>query len=49
VSGGRFLATMDVVIFELPVELRRYFSALKPWQRCTAGRQESVSNKCDGI
>ena len=27
-SGGCFLATMDVVIFELPVELRQYFSAL---------------------
>ena len=28
VSGGCFVASMDVVIFELPIELCRYFSTL---------------------
>jgi hypothetical protein len=28
VSGGRFLASMDVVISEFPIELRQYFPAL---------------------
>ena len=47
VSEGRFLASMSVVIFEFPVELRRYFSALnltKMYGLASGG----VSNKCDG-
>jgi len=42
VSAGRFLASMNIVIFELPVELRQYLSALnltKMYGR-TAGERE---------